>query len=163
MKSIDDSKKINKLTTLCYIEQGESYLMLFRNKKENDQSKGKWLGVGGKLEKNESPDDCVKREVLEETGITLSNYKCRGFITFISDQWENEIMFLYTGYCSDEKINEVCKEGRLEWIPKNKIMDLNMWEGDRIFLKELMEGKEFINLKLIYEGDKLVSWENYSV
>lgn len=157
-----DIKPITKLTTLCYIEQEDKYLMLYRNKKENDQSMGKWLGVGGKLEPGESPDDCAVREVFEETGLRLTEYRCRGFITFVSDIWDNEIMFLYTADGYQGEIKDKCNEGRLEWIPKDKIMELNMWEGDRIFLKELIEGKDFINLKLVYEGDRLVGFENYT-
>ena len=162
MSTSQNNKPITKLTTLCYIEKDDSYLMLYRNKKENDQSKGKWLGVGGKLEPDESPDDCVIREVFEETGLTLTEYKCRGFITFISDMWDNEIMFLYTADKFTGEVDYKCDEGKLEWIKKDKIMELNMWEGDRIFLKELIEGKENINLRLNYVADKLVDWKSYN-
>ena len=150
-----------KVTTLCYIEKDDSYLMLYRNKKENDQSQGKWLGVGGKMEEGESPDDCIVREVFEETGFRLVDYTCRGFATFLSDVYEDEIMFLYTSNLFEGQLVDQCQEGHLEWIPKNKIMELSLWEGDRIFLKELLRKNNKINIKLVYQGDKLVEYVKY--
>ena len=150
-----------KLTTLCYIEKDDSYLMLYRNKKQQDQSQGKWLGIGGKLEEGESPEDCVVREVLEETGLTLKNYESRGVITFISDIWEDELMFMFTATDFEGEIDESCTEGELAWIKKDEIMKLSLWEGDRYFLQDLIEGKKLVNMKLTYEGDRLVSCEKY--
>ncbi len=150
-----------KLTTLCYIEKDDKLLMLYRNKKENDQSNGKWLGVGGKLEKGESPDDCVLREVKEETGLTLTDYRLRGMVTFISDVWDDEMMFLYSGYDYEGELDLNCSEGELKWISKDDIMDLSLWEGDRIFLKELLGDSNNINIKLVYQDDKLVDWIKY--
>lgn len=147
-----------KVTTLCYIEKNNCYLMLYRDKKENDQSEGKWLGVGGKLIDGESPDDCVMREVQEETGLNLVNYEYRGFVTFISDVCDDEIMFLYTANGFQGELNMDCDEGTLQWVPKDRILGLNLWEGDKIFLKELIKGKNNLNIKLVYEGDKLVEY-----
>ncbi len=142
-------------TTLCYIERDGQYLMLYRNKKENDPNQGKWIGVGGKFLENESPGECVCREVLEETGLTLISYRYRGIITFVSDRWESEQMHLFTadGFTGDLI---PCDEGELRWVKKEDIMGLNLWEGDRLFLKRLMEDDEFFTMKLVYEGDTLV-------
>lgn len=151
-----NSEKNIRLTTLCYIEHDGKYLMLYRNKKKNDQSEGKWLGVGGKLESGESPEECVIREVYEETGLTLKSVKFRGIVTFVSDIWDNEFMFLYT---SDEfagNVKEVCEEGELSWISKDEVIGLPAWEGDKVFLKPLIEGQDDIHIKLVYQGDKLV-------
>ncbi|MCR4605120.1 MAG: 8-oxo-dGTP diphosphatase [Eubacterium sp.] len=146
----------SSLTTLCYIEKDNKYLMLHRVKKDVDINHGKWIGVGGHFLKNESPEECLLREVKEETGLTLTSYKMRGIITFISDEWETEYMFLYTADDFTGELSE-CDEGELKWVDKDKLMELNLWEGDRIFLKWLLEGKEFFSLKLVYEGNKLVS------
>ena len=132
-----ENKKL-RLTTICYIEKDEKYLMLHRTKKENDQSHDKWLGVGGKFEENESPDECVVREVKEETGLTLLSYKLRGVMTFVSDIWETEYMFIYTADRFEGELTE-CSEGELLWVEKSKVPDLNLWEGDILFLKKLME------------------------
>ncbi|MBE5933644.1 MAG: 8-oxo-dGTP diphosphatase [Lachnospiraceae bacterium] len=152
-----------KLTTLCYIEKDDSYLMLYRNKKDKDQSQGKWLGIGGKLEDGESPEDCVFREVFEETGLKLKSVTSRGVITFISDVWEDELMFMFTATEFEGSLLENCNEGELSWIKKTDIMDLSLWEGDRYFLKDLIDGKPLVNMKLTYEGDKLVNCEKYYV
>ena len=146
------------LTTLCYIEKDEKYLMLHRIKKEIDVNKGKWIGVGGHFLENETPEECLLREVKEETGLELKSYKFRGLITFISDEWQTEYMCLYT---ADDFTGELipCDEGELQWIPKGDIMKLNLWEGDKIFLKMLMEDADFFTLKLRYEGDKLEEWK----
>ena len=144
-----------RLTTICYIEQDGNYLMLHRTKKENDQSHDKWLGVGGKFDKDESPDECILREVKEETGLTLTSYQLRGVMTFVSDIWETEYMFIYT---SDEFEGELaeCSEGDLQWIKKTEVMNLKLWEGDKIFLKKLIDGDGFFTVKMEYEGEKLV-------
>lgn len=142
-------------STLCYIEKDGKYLMLHRTKKENDINKDKWIGVGGGVEENESPDECVCREVKEETGLTLLSYRLRGIVTFVSNEYESEIIFLYT---ADDFCGEICEcdEGDLSFVDKELVMDLPTWEGDRIFLKELMLDRGFFNMKLRYEGDKLV-------
>lgn len=147
-----------KVTTLCYIEKNNCYLMLYRDKKEDDQSQGKWLGVGGKVDEGESPDECVVREVLEETGLMLINYKLRGHVTFISDIYDDEIMFLYTADGFEGELDMECDEGSLQWVPKNRVLTLNLWEGDKIFLNDLIKGKDNLNIKLVYEGDKLVEY-----
>lgn len=143
------------LTTLCYIEQDESYLMLHRVSKDNDVNKDKWIGVGGHFEDNESPEECLLREVYEETGLTLSSYSFRGLITFVSDEWPTEYMCLFTadGFMGELKD---CDEGRLEWVPKNNISHLNIWEGDKWFLRLLDERRDFFTMKLRYEGDNLM-------
>lgn len=144
-----------KLTTLCYIEQDERYLMLHRVKKENDLNHDKWIGVGGKLEDGETPEECLLREVQEETGYTLTQYRLRGIITFLSDEWESETMYLYTatGFTGTQC---TCDEGNLVWVPKKEIESLKLWEGDKIFFRLLEENKGVFSLKLRYEGDTLV-------
>lgn len=141
-------------TTLCYIEKDDCYLMLHRVKKENDLNHDKWIGVGGKFEEGESPEECLLREVKEETGLTLENYRMRGVVTFVSDIWGSEYMYLYTadGY-SGEMIT--CDEGDLVWVPKREVLNLPIWEGDKIFLKLLEETKHYFSLKLRYEGERL--------
>lgn len=147
-----------KLTTLCYIEQDDKYLMLHRVKKENDLNHDKWIGVGGKFEKNETPEECLLREVQEETGLTLIKYCARGIITFISDEWETEYMHLYTATEFEGNMIE-CNEGELVWVPKAEIQNLTLWEGDKIFLRLLNECDSFFSLKLRYEGEKLAESE----
>lgn len=144
-----------KKTTLCYIRKDGQYLMLFRNKKEADPNEGKWVGIGGKVEPGETPDQCVVREVREETGYTLTNYHFHGVIHFVSDQWEDEDMYLYTGseFCGEQL--PVCNEGELRWIPEEKLMELPMWEGDRCFFKPLTDGEDKISMTLRYEGETL--------
>ena len=146
-----------KQTTLCYMERGSQYLMLHRVKKENDASHDKWIGVGGKFEENESPEECMLREVREETGFTVHRWRYRGIVTFISDVWPCEYMHLFTASdWSGEEI--VCDEGDLEWIDKQRLFDLTLWEGDRIFLRLLMDSDQpFFSLKLEYHGDDLYS------
>ena len=143
-----------KNTTLCYIEKHNKYLMLLRNKKKIDINKNKWIGVGGKFEADESPEECLLREVKEETGLTLTEYKMRGIITFISDEWETEYMYLYTAGKFEGNIME-CDEGELKWIPKDELFDLNLWEGDKVFLKMLIENSPFFSMKLVYTGNTL--------
>lgn len=142
-------------TTLCYIEQDNKYLMLHRTKKENDLNEGKWIGVGGKFEKNETPEECLLREVKEETDLTLTSYQMRAVITFVSDKWGTEYMYLFTADAFTGEIGS-CNEGDLEWVDKDKILDLPTWEGDRIFLEKLLDNAGFFTVKVVYEGDKLV-------
>ena len=151
----EEDKKMN-FTTLCYIEKGNKYLMLHRISKKKDGNKDKWIGVGGHFEKGESPEECLLREVKEETGLELTSYQFRGIVTFISDEWPDEYMCLYT---ADKYTGDIgnCDEGELVWVEKGKIMDLNIWEGDKIFLKLLMENQPFFSLKLEYKGDKLIN------
>ncbi len=143
-----------KLTTLGYLFHGDDVLMLHRTKKQNDPNHAKWIGVGGKFESGESAEDCLFREVKEETGLTLHSARLRGIITFISDEWEDELMFLYTSDDFEGKLTD-CDEGELAFIPKDRILTLPLWEGDRIFLQLLMEDAPFFTLKLIYQGDHL--------
>lgn len=145
----------HSLTTLCYIEDDTNYLMMHRIKKKQDVNKDKWVGVGGHFEENESPEDCLLREVKEETGLTLTSWRLRGIVTFLSDQWENEYMFLYTADGYHGKLIE-CEEGTLEWIPKSQVYSLPIWEGDRLFFKLLEENHSFFSLKLSYQGDTLL-------
>lgn len=145
----------SNLTTLCYIEKDNKYLMLHRVKKENDINKDKWIGVGGHFEADESPEECLLREVKEETGLVLTSWKLRGIITFISNEWQTEYMFLYTADGFEGEMIE-CREGNLEWVDKADMYELPIWEGDKIFLNLLDTTDEFFSLKLRYEGDKLV-------
>lgn len=142
-------------TTLCYIEREDQYLMLHRVKKKNDVNQDKWVGVGGKFEDKESPEECLLREVKEETGLSLTRYAYRGLVTFVSDRWETEYMHLFTadGFEGDMI---VCDEGDLEWVDKQAVQDLPIWTGDKIFLDLLTRGEPFFSLKLSYEGDTLV-------
>ena len=144
-----------KLTTLCYIEKDECYLMLHRTKKENDENHDKWIGVGGKFEEGESPEQCLLREVKEETGLSLTGYQFRGLITFVSDEWGTEYMHLFTADQYTGKLKE-CEEGELVWVPKTQIEELTLWEGDKVFLRMLREEKQFYTLRLSYQGERLV-------
>lgn len=155
-RDIGDNK-IMKETTLCYIEKDNKYLMLHRTKKKNDPNKGKWIGVGGKLEKDESIEECLLREVVEETGLVLIEYQYRAKIYFYSDIFDDEIMYLYTATEFTGELIE-CKEGELAWIEKSNVLKLNLWEGDKIFLQRLLKDdiQQFI-LMLYYEGEKLVN------
>lgn len=143
------------LTTLCYIENEDKYLMLHRIKKEKDVNKDKWIGVGGHFEQDETPEECLLREVKEETGLTLTSWKFHGLVTFISDQWHTEYMCLYTADGYEGELLD-CDEGTLEWVEKSKLSELNLWEGDKIFFRLIEEGREFFSLKLRYRGDELV-------
>ena len=145
----------SNLTTLCYIEKDDRYLMLHRVSKENDINKDKWIGVGGHFEPDESPEECLLREVREETGFTLTSYRFRGIVTFISDKWQTEYMCLYTADGFEGEMTE-CEEGVLTWVLKSEIENLTIWEGDKIFLKLLAQEAPFFSLKLRYEGEKLV-------
>lgn len=155
-------------TTLCYIEREDCYLMLYRNKKKNDLNAGKWVGVGGKFEPGENAEQCLIREVREETGLELDSYIFKGIIRFRNDSWEDEDMYLYTAVPTEESVRlceapggsfSSCNEGELKWISKNEVLGLRMWSGDRYFLEKLLEGAEQVNLKLIYKGDELVRVE----
>lgn len=142
-------------TTLCHIEKDGKYLMLHRVKKENDLNKDKWVGIGGKLLEKESPEQCNIREVFEETGLTLNSYEYRGIVTFVSDVWETEIMHIFTSSDFSGIITE-CDEGILEWVDKKKLLNLPIWEGDKIFLKLIdCPDTPFFSLKLEYVGDNL--------
>ena len=142
-------------TTLCYIRRDGEYLMLHRIKKENDLNHNKWIGIGGKFEDKESPEDCLLREAKEETGLTLTDWCYRGIVTFVSDLYPTEYMHLFTadGYTGELK---ECDEGVLEWIPKEKLLEIPHWEGDAIFLDLIDQDVPFFSLKLCYQGDRLV-------
>ena len=154
--TLTDKNRQNHMinTTLCYIEQDGKYLMLHRIKKEKDVNRDKWIGIGGKFEDKESPEDCVLREAFEETGLTLEKIKYRGIVTFVSDRYETEWMHLFTSDQFSGKIKD-CDEGVLEWIEKDALYSLPIWEGDKIFLRLLDENAPFFSLKLSYKGDVL--------
>ena len=143
-------------STLCYLERGDAYLMLHRVKKKGDLNHDKWIGVGGKFEDGESPEDCILRETWEETGLTLTHWRSRGLLTFI---WGNmtEFIHLYTadGWTGEMIQGDACREGVLEWVPKEKVTSLPIWEGDKIFFRLLKEERPYCSLKLVYEGDTL--------
>lgn len=145
-----------KQTTQCYLERGSRYLMLHRTKKQNDENHDKWIGVGGKFEEGESPEDCMLREVREETGFTVTSWRYCGIVTFVSDIWPAEQMHIFV--CNEwEGEQIVCDEGDLEWIEKQHLLELTMWEGDKIFLRLIDEKVPFFSLKLIYKGENLQS------
>ena len=143
-----------KNTTVCYLERGTQYLLLHRTKKENDENAGKWIGVGGKCEENESPEDCMLREVREETGLSVTQHRLRGVITFVSDAWEGQYMYLFTASKWHGALTD-CDEGELAWVERTDMLHLPLWEGDRIFLALLAEERPFFSLKLVYQGDSL--------
>ena len=145
----------NCMTTLCYIEKDGAYLMLHRVSKQHDVSKDKWIGVGGHFEKDESPEECLLREVKEETGLILTSWRFRGLITFIAKGWDTEYMCLYTADKYEGKMIS-CNEGDLEWVRKDEVLKLNLWEGDKIFFRLLNEDAPFFSLKMSYDGDRLV-------
>ena len=145
-----------KMTTLWYIEQSGKYLMLNRVKKHHDINAGKWIGVGGHVENGETPEECLLREVKEETGLVLTAYRLRGLVTFLSDACEPELMCVFTADAFDGELIE-CDEGELAWVEKSDVLALPTWEGDRVFLERLLSGDDrFFSIKLRYEGDKLV-------
>ena len=145
-------------TTLVHIEKDGKWLMMHRTKKVNDENHDKWIGIGGKFNDGESPYECAVRETFEETGLTLLSAKLRGIVTFVSDEWGTEYMFVYTsdGFKGDLK---ECDEGSLEWIKKEDTLNLPIWEGDRLFLKMLIDNAPFFEMKLVYRGEKLVRHE----
>ncbi|MBO4266534.1 MAG: peptidoglycan editing factor PgeF [Lachnospiraceae bacterium] len=151
-------------STLCYIRnENNEYLLIHRTKKENDLNEGKWIGVGGKFEEGETAEQCLLREVYEETGLTLRGYRLHGVVKFISDKWENEDMYLYSAWDYNGTCKEECDEGRLFWIPEDEVLDLPTWEGDRFFLEPLLKGREKIDMLVQYEGDKLVRCEDLTM
>ena len=147
--------KCPKLTTLCYLEKDGCYLMLHRTKKENDLNRDKWIGVGGKFEAEESPEECALREVREETGLTMTKYRFRGLVTFVSDEWGTEYMHLFTCTGFTGTLCD-CDEGELTWLPKGELLKKNLWAGDKLFLRALDERQDFFTLKLVYHGEELV-------
>jgi 8-oxo-dGTP diphosphatase len=142
-------------TTLCYITRGDEVLMLHRVKKKNDINHDKWIGIGGKFEDGETPDECLLREAWEETGLTLTQWQCRGVVTFLCDGVEGEYMYLFTADGFQGELKE-CDEGDLQWVKRDFLNQLPKWEGDQIFLDLLWQGAPFFLLKLSYQGDKLV-------
>lgn len=152
----------SQMTTLCYIEKDDSYLMMHRVSKENDINKDKWIGVGGHFEGDECPEECLLREVYEETGLQLKSFCFRGLVTFISNKWQTEYMCLYTAEDFEGNVTNPdgtmreCNEGILEWVKKDDLNSLNLWEGDKIFLNLLAKEVPFFSLKLKYEEDTLV-------
>lgn len=147
---------MSRQTTLCYIQKDDCYLMLHRIKKKNDENEGKWIGVGGKFLEGESPEDCVLRETKEETGLTLTDYKYRGLVTFIynGENYMCEYMHLFTAAGFEGTLIN-CDEGVLQWLPKEELYKLPMWEGDRIFLNLLEKDAPFFSLKLTYDENGL--------
>ena len=142
-------------STLCYVTRGDEVLMLHRVKKENDLNKDKWIGIGGKFEDRESPDECLLREAMEETGLRLTSWRCRGVVTFLSDTWEGEYMYLFTADGFEGMLKE-CDEGELQWVPRAFLDELPKWEGDKIFLELLWQNAPFFLLTLRYQGDTLL-------
>lgn len=145
-------------TTVCYIEKDNKYLMLHRTKKEKDINKDKWIGIGGKFEEGESPEECIIREVQEETGLTLKSYSLKCLITFDFGKSETEYMYVFTSDDFNGTINNSCKEGDLKWVDKDKITELNLWEGDKIFLEKIQNNAPFFTVKMQYDGDKLIKY-----
>ena len=146
-----------KQTTLCYIERDGKYLLIHRTKKQGDENRDKWIGIGGKIEEGESPFDCIRREAFEETGLELTSLSYRGIVTFVSDIYGTEYMHLFhsTNFSGIQK--DTSLEGDLKWVEKKQLLSLPMWEGDRIFLDLLDKKVGFFSLKLVYQGDRLLS------
>ncbi|MBQ3372643.1 MAG: NUDIX domain-containing protein [Oscillospiraceae bacterium] len=155
-------------TSLCYLENSGRYLMLHRVKKEVDENKDKWIGIGGKFEEGESPEDCAVREIEEETGMVFSpeEMRYRAVVTFVSDEWGTEYMHLFTASADHRRLLQLCgrenEEGTLEWVPVEKVESLPIWEGDRIFLRLLAKDAPFFSLKLEYRGDMLIRHTLYN-
>ena len=143
-------------TTLVHLEKDGCYLMLHRVRKEADENRDKWVGIGGKFEPGESPEDCALREVLEETGLTMHSWRYRGIVTFVSDEWGTEYMHLFHSDDFSGSLKD-CDEGDLEWVDKQRVLHLPIWEGDRIFLRLLDTDEPFFSLKLCYSGDRLTA------
>ena len=144
--------RVENLTTLCYLERDGKYLMMHRTSKENDINKDKWIGVGGHFEEGESPEECIKREILEETGydLALEDIEYRGIITFVSDRGDYELMSLFTAAAPPFDPGD-CDEGELVWVDKKAVYSLNIWEGDKIFFRLLEEKRDFFSLKMSYD------------
>ena len=142
-------------TTLVHLEKDGKYLMLHRVKKERDENRDKWVGIGGKFEPGESPEDCAVREVFEETGLTMHSWAYRGIVTFVSDEWGTEYMHLFHSVDFSGTLKD-CDEGVLEWVDKKALLHLPIWEGDKIFLRLLDTPRPFFSLKLRYQGETLV-------
>ncbi|MBQ8075081.1 MAG: NUDIX domain-containing protein [Oscillospiraceae bacterium] len=154
-------------TSLCYLENRSNYLMLHRVKKEIDENKDKWIGIGGKFEEGESPEDCAVREIMEETGMEFipEELRYRAVVTFVSDEWGTEYMHLFTAAVDQLRLSQLRgkenEEGTLEWVPVSDVESLPIWEGDKIFLRLLAEDAPFFSLKLEYQGDRLVKHSLY--
>lgn len=146
------------LSTLCYIEKDNQYLMLHRTKKKNDINKDKWIGIGEKFEENESPEECIIREVKEETGLHLKSYQLRGIVTYVSTNWKTEYMYVFTSDDFEGNIIE-CNEGDLQWVNKDKVTKRNTWEGDKIFIEKIQKDNNFFTVKFEYDGDKLLRYD----
>ena len=143
-------------STLCYVLRGNDVLMLHRIKKKNDVNQDKWIGIGGKFEADETPDECLLREAKEETGLTLKNWRCRGIVTFLTNgPWDGEYMYLFAADDFEGELTD-CNEGELRWVSQEFLNELPKWEGDQIFLDLLWQDAPFFLLKLRYDGDKLV-------
>ena len=142
-------------STLCYVTRGDQVLMLHRVKKKNDINKDKWIGIGGKFEKDESPDECLLREAREETGLELTSWRCRGIVTFLNEGTDGEYMYLFTADGFEGQLKE-SDEGDLQWVSREFLDELPKWEGDQIFLDLLWQDAPFFLLKLRYDRDKLV-------
>ena len=142
-------------STLCYVTRGDEVLMLHRVKKKNDINKDKWIGIGGKFLPEESPEECLLREAQEDTGLTLTSWRCRGVVTFLSDIWEGEYMYLFTADGFEGTLKE-CDEGDLQWVKRDFLDSLPKWEGDQIFLNLLWQDAPFFLLTLRYSGDRLL-------
>ena len=143
-------------STLCYVLRGIDVLMLLRTKKKNDVNQDKWIGIGGKFEKDETPDECLLREAMEETGLKLTSWRCRGVVTFLTNgPWDGEYMYLFTADGFEGTLTD-CPEGELQWVSREFLNDLPKWEGDQIFLDLLWQDAPFFLLKLRYDGDRLV-------
>ena len=145
-------------TTLCYIHKNGSWLLLNRNRKISDLNQGKWIGVGGKCEPGETPEECIRRETFEETGLKLGILHYYGVIHFRSDIWEDEEMHLFGSSDYSGELAEDCNEGTLAWISEEDVLKMPTWEGDRLFLTRMLAGEQDIELTLRYEGDRLVFW-----
>ena len=152
---MDEKKTKSPMTTLCYVEKEDAYLMLHRVSKKQDVNKDKWIGIGGHFEEGESPEDCLLREAYEETGLTLTSWRFRGMVTFTQEGYGTEYMCLYTADGFPGELKD-CDEGILEWVKKEELLKLNLWEGDKIFLRLLNENAPFFSLKLSYQGDCLI-------
>ncbi len=142
-------------STLCYVTRGDQVLMLHRVKKKNDINQDKWIGIGGKFERDESPEECLLREAREETGLTLTSWRCRGVVTFLNTVCEGEYMYLFTADDFEGSLGD-CPEGDLQWISREFLGQLPKWEGDQIFLDLLWQNAPFFLLTLRYDGDRLL-------